>query len=140
VFAIAFAVAIWPSQAAESTNRGPISEFFFVSELARLINDYRRAQGLDPLDLAPDLDGLAGSHSTAMLVEGRLSHDGFHDRYLRTGSRVCVENVARNFRTPAALLEGWRRSPAHHRNLLEPKVSRMAIAVRAHYVTFFACR
>jgi uncharacterized protein YkwD len=36
-------------------------------------------------------------------------------------------------------LEGWRHSPEHHRNLLEPKVSRMGIAADARYVTFFAC-
>ena len=40
---------------------------------------------------------------------------------------------------PEALLEGWRRSPTHHRNLLDPGVSRMGIAAAARYVTFFAC-
>jgi uncharacterized protein YkwD len=112
----------------------------FVAELARLINDYRREQGLAPLGLADELARLAWAHTAEMADQGRLSHDGFRDRYMRTGSRVCVENVARNFRTPGALLEGWQRSPSHRRNLLEPKVVHMAIAAQARYVTFFACR
>ena len=140
MLAIAVAVAMWPAGAAESTHRRPPTDTISVVELARLINDYRRDQGLEPLDFATDLDGLAWAHTNAMADEGRLSHDGFRDRHLRTGSRICVENVARNFRTPQALLEGWQRSPSHQRNLLEPQVGRMAIAARERYVTFFACR
>jgi len=35
-----------------------------------------------------------------------------------------------------AQLEGWRASPGHHRNLLEPKVARMGVAASRSYVTF----
>jgi len=38
------------------------------------------------------------------------------------------------------LLEGWRLSPTHYRDLLEPKVSRMGLAVTTRHMTFFACR
>jgi uncharacterized protein YkwD len=111
----------------------------FVQHLAQRINDYRRQQGLPPLTLSDELMQLAAEHSLEMAERRQLSHQGFRERRRRTDSPICVENVAHNFPTPATVLEGWRRSPEHHRNLLEPKVSRMGLAGTARYVTFFAC-
>ena len=97
-------------------------------------------RGLAPLAAAEDLDRIADEHSGAMADVKRLSHEGFRSRLQRTRSSLCVENVAWNYRTPEALLDGWRASPAHHRNLLEPDVTRMGLATATRYVTFFACR
>ena len=57
----------------------------------------------------------------------------------RTRARVCVENVGVNFPHAKAQLDGWRESPGHQRNLLEPKIVRMGIAKSEGFVTFFAC-
>lgn len=112
----------------------------FTRHVAELINDYRRQHGLGPLDIADELVALADEHSISMSQRRQLSHEGFRDRFQRSRSRVCVENVGWNHRTPEALFEGWKMSPLHHRNLLDPGVSRMGIASAARYVTFFACR
>jgi len=135
--ALALAAA---AQSASAATAAPAYGEGFVRHLAQLINEYRERQGLPPLDVAVELIDLAGEHSQDMSQRRQLSHDGFRQRLQRAGSRLCVENVGWNHRTPEALLEGWRRSPAHHRNLLEPQVSRMGIAVATRYVTFFACR
>lgn len=127
------ALAATPSTAAVAVEDG------FTRHLADRINDYRRHHGLAPLVLSDELSGLAAEHSSAMATSRALSHQGFRDRRQRTDSRICVENVAHNFPTPETLLEGWRRSAAHHRNLLEPKVERMGLAAIGRYVTFFAC-
>jgi uncharacterized protein YkwD len=127
-----------PVTAATSVQPGAADTY--VRNLAALVNDYRRQNGLEPLDYADDLTALAGEHSANMAEQRQLSHDGFRARFQRASSKICVENVGRNFPTPEALLDGWRLSPAHHRNLLEAKVSRMGIAATARYVTFFACR
>ena len=112
----------------------------FVEQLMALVNDYRLAQGLAPLRPAAELLALAVEHSDDMASQHVLTHDGFRARYARSGSKVCVENLGWNHRTAQALLEGWRQSPSHHRNLLNPKVERVGIAARERYVTFFACR
>lgn len=112
----------------------------FTRQLARLINEYRAQHGLSPLQVADELASIAGEHSSRMAHVRQLSHDGFRGRLQQTRSALCVENVGWNHRTPEALLEGWRQSPAHHRNLLEPGVSRMGLATATRYVTFFACR
>lgn len=111
----------------------------FGRHLGDLINRYRESQGLAPLQMALDLAAIAGEHSSAMAGERRLTHDGFGERHARAGSRVCVENVGWNFQTAESLMDAWRHSPGHLRNLLEAKVARMGIAVDARYVTFFAC-
>jgi len=104
-----------------------------------LINEYRSDRGLSPLQLASDLTALASEHALQMAEQRRLSHDGFRDRFDRTRARVCVENVGVNFPHAEAQLDGWRASAGHHRNLLEPKVARMGIAISHSFVTFFAC-
>lgn len=117
----------------------PYSEGF-VQQLANLINSYRQQQGLEPLALADELAALASEHSVSMSAQQQLSHQGFDGRFRGARSRVCVENVAWNHRTPEGMLEGWLRSPGHQRNLVDPAVSRMGLAFSTRYVTFFACR
>lgn len=134
---LALATAV---QSAGAATPAPADGEGFGRHLSRLINEYRERQGLAPLDVAVELIDLAGEHSQDMSLRQQLTHEGFRTRLQRAGSRLCVENVGWNHRTPEALLDGWRRSPAHHRNLLEPQVSRMGIAVATRYVTFFACR
>jgi uncharacterized protein YkwD len=111
----------------------------YAQHLARLINEYRSIKGLGSLELVSDLTGLASEHALQMAEERRLSHDGFRDRFDRTRARICVENVGVNFPHAEAQLDGWRASAGHHRNLLEPKVARMGIAISHSFVTFFAC-
>src|SRR5512139_3159493 len=108
----------------------------YERHLADLINEYRARHGLAPLQLVPDLSTIASEHAGRMAELHRLSHDGFRDRFDRTRARVCVENVGMNFPHAEAQLDGWRASPGHHRNLLEPKVERMGIAKSASFVTF----
>ena len=111
----------------------------FIRELSQLINDYRARHGLQPLTFAENLAALANDHSVDMAARRKLSHDGFRNRAQSTRSKVCVENVGWNYPTAATQLDGWRHSPTHDRNLLEPKVSRMGLAVTTRYVAFFAC-
>jgi uncharacterized protein YkwD len=127
-------------RAEKSAEKGAERAESFVQQLAALINDYRRQQGLQALLPAAELVSLADEHSEAMASQRVLTHEGFRHRHARSGSKVCVENLGWNHRSPQALLEGWRQSPGHHRNLLNPKVERVGIAARERFVTFFACR
>jgi len=130
-----------PSAGGRVAADGPASSpaSAYAQHLARLINEYRSNRGLGPLELVSDLTGLASEHALQMAEERRLSHDGFRDRFDRTRARICVENVGVNFPHAEAQLDGWRASAGHHRNLLEPKVARMGIAISHRFVTFFAC-
>ena len=131
-------VALAPAHVSAQGQDGAPSSHY-ARHLAALINAYRADRGLPPLELALELNALASEHSLQMAGQGQLSHAGFRDRFDRTGARICVENVGVNFPHAEAQLDGWRASPGHHRNLLEPKVERMGIAKSASFVTFFAC-
>lgn len=112
----------------------------FVARVAALINEYRGHHRLDRLWPADTLARVADLHSRHMADAGQPSHGGFRDRFQQADSDICVENIAAYFDSPEALVDGWRRSPSHDRNLLEPRIVRMGLAARGSYVTFFACR
>ena len=104
------------------------------------INRYRQKNGLNQLQLDPNLVELAREHSGMMLRRQQTHHDNFNARFQQAKSRLCVENVGWNYDTPAQLFEGWRRSGGHNRNMLKEGLSRAGIAETGKYVTFFACR
>jgi len=112
----------------------------FEDELLVLINRYRSTKKLKPLASSPQYVELAREHSQTMLEQQSMSHDGFDERFRRAAdASSCVENVAWNHATPQSLLDGWRKSPGHNRNMLDRKISRAGINKTGAYVTFFAC-
>ena len=112
----------------------------YVVQLGKLINDYRAEHNVPPLAPDASLSELAHEHAARMAQDKRLSHYGFEERFAKAGSPRCVENVGWNQRTPEAEFAGWRDSPTHARNLLDPGIARMGIGIQDRYVTFFACR
>ena len=103
------------------------------------VNAYRLSKGLPALVTSPVLVGLAAGHSARMSDLRKPSHDGFKQRFERSGGYLCVENVARGFKVPEEVTRAWRASVEHHRNLLEPRVTLVGIANHATFVTMFAC-
>ena len=112
----------------------------YAVHLGKLINEYRAQHDVPPLAADASLSGLAHEHAERMAQDKRLSHYGFEERFAKAGSPRCVENVGWNQRTPEAEFAGWRDSPTHARNLLDPGIARMGIGIQDHYVAFFACR
>ena len=104
------------------------------------VNHYRSSQGLAPLATHARLQAIAQAHSQAMAQQGRLSHGGFQQRFDRSGARLCVENLAAGTLQPARVVAAWRRSPEHHRNLLEPRVQVAGVAATGSVVSLLACR
>jgi len=135
--ALCWAAGGAPSAVAETLTAASPSPA--VHRLLLVINQYRRQNGLVPLEPAPELELLALQHSNAMATLRRASHAGFTSRFERADSDLCVENVAAGFATAEAAVAGWRVSPPHDRNLLEPRLRRVGIASVDRYITVFAC-
>ncbi|MGI6656490.1 MAG: CAP domain-containing protein [Desulfobulbus sp.] len=112
----------------------------YARELLELINRYRKDNGLRKLYAHAGLTRLAREHSGDMAQRRRLGHQGFKERFQRSGRSPCTENVGWNHATPQAQFEGWRRSAGHDRNMLHPQIRWAGIAEQNGYVTFFACR
>ena len=117
----------------------PMGETEYEFKLRRLINDYRLDNGLTTVDYDPHLHLLAREHSKNMGRFNALSHNGFNERFKKSGYHLAVENVAYNYPNPETQFEGWRHSSGHNRNMLHPGISHAGISKVGNYVTFFAC-
>ena len=111
----------------------------YPQRLAALVNQYRVSHGFPALIVDTTVAGLAREHSAAMAKAGQLNHDDFPSRVRRSGLVMCVENVGWKYRSPEGQFDGWRASPRHDRNMLDPRVDRMGIGTVADYVTMIAC-
>lgn len=97
------------------------------SELFHAVNAFRQSERLITFERRPDLDAVARAHSEDMVRRGYFSHEtpeGFNwvDRMLGAdirGFTLAGENVGQtNQRDPGnAILDGWKASPDHRRNL-----------------------
>lgn len=103
------------------------------AEMVRLINQERRAAGLQPLTVDPELTAVARAHSREMFREGYFAHQSPitgspFDRLDAAGVdyRLAGENLALS-RNVQIAHEGLMDSPGHRRNILEPGYSRVGV-------------
>jgi uncharacterized protein YkwD len=111
----------------------------YPQRLAALVNRHRADHGRAALAVDSTLSSLAFDHSVSMAKAHEMSHDGFESRARQSGFAICVENVGWNYWSPDAQFDGWRASPGHERNMLDPRVERIGIGESAGYVTMLAC-
>jgi uncharacterized protein YkwD len=92
-------------------------------DVLRYTNQYRRSNGLAALTMRNDLNAIARKHSEDM-AKGRCSfgHAGFDQRYSRIKkifqSCTVAENVAYGSRTGKEVVDEWKSSSGHRRNML----------------------
>ena len=114
-----------------------------------MINDYRKKNGLRPLELNPQLTTAAKDHARDLAKWDRISHygsDGSNpwDRVKRSGynPKVAAENVGTGQATVEEVMKGWRESDGHNKNLLLPDATHMGIALvrdpKTEFKTFWA--
>ncbi|HET9088237.1 MAG TPA: CAP domain-containing protein [Acidobacteriaceae bacterium] len=104
-------------------------------ELVKEANQDRARYGLPPLRQDADLVKAAWLHAQRMVPTGRLSHDlpgepSLTARVQAAGVRctTVAENLAK---APTANMinDNWMHSPPHRRNLLDPRLNSVGIAV-----------
>jgi uncharacterized protein YkwD len=107
-----------------------------VDRAREQVNAYRKSKGLGPLTLNAQLTSAAKEHSRDLAKWDRISHygsDGSNplDRVKRTGyaARLAAENVGTGQATFEEVLEGWKKSPGHNKNLLLADARHMGLAL-----------
>ncbi len=114
----------------------------------RLINSYRSKKGLSPLKLNSRLTQAAKAHARDLARLDKISHygsDGSNpwDRVKRTGygAKLTAENVGTGQATIEEVIEGWKSSEGHNKNLLLPDAEDMGIALvhndKSNFKTFW---
>lgn len=102
---------------------------------AAMISELRRGRGLPPVTLDVALNRMAEEQASAMARSQKLTHESsagtFKQRIAKSGYRNggMWENVGAGHDTLADAFTGWRSSPSHLKNMMQPKAERMGIAV-----------
>ncbi|SKA94731.1 Cysteine-rich secretory protein family protein [Paucidesulfovibrio gracilis DSM 16080] len=107
-----------------------------AKQLLQEINLARVRRDLSPLQRHNALDILAQRHAAFMLRQGHLSHDGFQERFRLSNAAHLVENVARNYPTARAVVQGWLDSREHRVNLLAEDITHAGVALEQGYAAF----
>lgn len=107
-------------------------------------NAFRRAEGLPPLSVDKALEQAAQRFARFMAKTGRYGHgaDGHTpaERATARGYASCIvaENLAMVYRSEGydsadalagGIVEGWKQSPGHRRNMLDPAITHTGVAV-----------
>jgi uncharacterized protein YkwD len=124
VVALAAIVALAPrADAARATS----SE----GALVACANDARAARGLEPLKVDPALHSVAHRFAADMARRGFFDHVDPDrrdpgDRIEARGRYITWgENIAEGYPDAATTCRGWLRSPAHRRNVLDRRFTRI---------------
>jgi hypothetical protein len=107
-------------------------------------NRFREEQGLHPVKVDAALEAAAAHFARYMAKTGKYGHgaDGRRppERAAAQGYDYCIvsENIAYQYRSAGfgaagvlagALVEGWKNSPGHRRNMLERAVTETGVGV-----------
>ena len=114
---------------------------------ARLIiektNQFRRDQGRTALKTSPRLEATARDFAAFMARTDKYGHDADgsqpDDRVKKHEYEYCIvaENIAYEFNSegspptswPRKFVEGWKKSPGHRKNMLDPDLLELGMAV-----------
>jgi uncharacterized protein YkwD len=104
-----------------------------VNAAQAIVSSYRINNGLGPVSIDPELMTLASAQARAMAARDKLDHSvyrPFQDRIRGSSfdAAVAVENIGAGYDTLAEAFSGWRASPPHRANMLNPAVTKMGIA------------
>lgn len=106
-----------------------------ASELARKANLAREQAGLAPLEIDEALSAVADAHNQDMLTHHFIGHSSpttgtALERVEAAGivSGVVLENIGQAY-SAEELHRGWMDSPGHRRNILDPHVTHLGVAV-----------
>jgi hypothetical protein len=107
---------------------------------ATLLTRYRASHGLGPVRLDPALAAMAQKQADAMAARNDLSHEvagAFPARLKRAGLDPgwAGENVGGGYYSTGEALAGWRASPEHNANMLNPQATRFGVALAKNPAT-----
>lgn len=106
----------------------PASLDAFEAEVLQLVNEYRAANGLGPLQSDPRLNAAADNWSEAM-AEGDFFRHSTPAQVEEQGYdwRSWGENIAAGQPTPESVVNAWINSPGHRANILSDSYQEIGI-------------
>jgi uncharacterized YkwD family protein len=112
----------------------PSDNLSFEKKVAELVNAERAKHGLAPLTLSAELSDIARIKSQDMRDNNYFSHTSpvFGSTFSLLKShgisyRAAGENIAKGYKTPEAVMDGWMNSPGHRANILSAKYTKIGV-------------
>jgi len=113
-----------------------------AEEVFKLTNEYRVANGLPPYEKGNAILNEA-VHIRALEIVDKVSPTLCHTRpngdraitSFGSDARCCGENLGRYQKTAEDIVEGWKYSPGHNRNLLKTDAKYLSVGVFAEKET-----
>jgi uncharacterized protein YkwD len=114
-----------------------------VEQIVSRTNDFRKAEGRSPVAVDKKLTEAAQGFADYMAKTDRYGHtaDGTRpaDRAKKAGYEFCLisENIAYQYNSAGyetdqlakGFFEGWKESPGHRKNMLDPDVIEIGVAI-----------
>ncbi len=116
----------------------------YEKEVVRLVNAERAKSGLSPLTYDWELSRVARYKSQDMKDNNYFSHTsptyGSPFQMMKSFGityRTAGENIARGYKTPEAVVNGWMNSSGHRANILNSSFTRIGVGYvpNGHYWT-----
>lgn len=100
-----------------------------VAAVVAHVNAARASARLRPLVADPQLTRAAQARAAAMAARNKLSHSGWEEaiRGEVAVASAMGENVAYNYPTADAVVDGWMRSSGHRANILARSFHRIGV-------------
>lgn len=109
---------------------------------ARMISQYRVANGLSPVVVNGKLNDAAIAQAKVVAQAGKLSHGNFSARMYQYQVRgAAAENLTAGSDTVDKAITRWKNSPGHNANLLMPEARQIGLArvtTASGYRTYWA--
>jgi uncharacterized protein YkwD len=117
----------------------PAEAEFWRTEILRLVNQERQAQGLNPVTQNQTLEDQATEYACELIHYDFFGHvnevtgSTLTDRAAESGYDYWIigENLAAGQLSPAQVMADWMDSPCHRENLLNPAFIELGVGVRS---------
>jgi uncharacterized protein YkwD len=132
--ASAYRVLLKVAAAASNPVENPVTSAAWRSDMLTQVNDLRQQAGVGPVTLCANLTAAAQDYASVMAAKNHYGHVGLDgsqpwDRMAASGYgwQGAGENIAGGFNTPSAVMAGWRASPHHYDNLVNPSYTHLGL-------------
>ena len=111
----------------------------FENEVIRLVNEIRRKNGLKELSANWELSRVARFKSQDMLENKYFAHNspiyGTPFQMIKNfgiSYKTAGENIAKGYKTPQAVVDGWMNSSGHRANILNSSYTQIGVGYVAN--------
>lgn len=110
----------------------------YYQEVLRLVNEIRAEAGVAPMTLDTTLCKAASMRALEMDYDNEMSHTRPNGEdcwtvldFYKASYTTCGENIAAGQTTPAQVVNDWKNSPGHYKNMINASFTKLGVGYSA---------